>query len=119
MSDNTEKEQKITPELSYSAIPDPIEEWIRWYLDTSFKQNQTSLIGLFQAFQRGRLVGGAESLKIGMQGVVNNISPLFERGPSSVYARAVLEHVGCPREETLAVEGEVRAELMQIGRAHV
>lgn len=113
MNDSTEKEQEITTELSYSAIPDPVGEWVRWYLDTSLKQGQTSLIGLFQAFQRGRLVGGAESLQIGMQGVVDNIRPLFERGPSSAYARAVLEHVCCPREETLAVEGEVRAALMQ------
>jgi hypothetical protein len=108
MSDNTEKEQAPQQEL-----PNPVAEWVRWYLDTSLKQGQTSLIGLFQAFQRGRLAGGAESLQIGMQGVVNNISPLFERGPSSAYARVILEHVGCPREETFVVEGAVRAELMQ------
>ena len=48
MNDSTEKEQEITTELSYSAIPDPVGEWVRWYLDTSLKQGQTSLIGLFQ-----------------------------------------------------------------------
>ena len=101
MNDNTEKQE----------LTDPAVDWIRWYLDTSIKHGQTNLIGLFQAHQRGRLVGGAESLQAGVQGVVNNISPLFEKGPSSAYARVVLEHVGCPRELTLSVEGEVRAAL--------
>lgn len=103
MSDNTEKQE----------LTDPVADWVKWYLDTSIKQGQTSLIGLFQAFQRERLVGGATALQTGMQEVVNSISPLFDRGPSSAYARAVLEHVGCPRELARAEEGEVRAALMQ------
>ena len=108
MNDNTEKEQEPRSEL-----PNPVDEWVKWYLDTSIKQKQTSLIGLFQAFQRERLVGGATALQTGMQEVVNSISPLFDRGPSSAYARAVLEHVGCPRELARTEEGEVRAALMQ------
>ena len=103
MDDNTEKQE----------LTDPVADWVKWYLDTSIKQKQTSLIGLFQAFQRERLVGGATALQTGMQEVVNSIGPLFDRGPSSAYARAVLEHVGCPRELARAEEGEVRAALMQ------
>jgi len=103
MSDNTEKQE----------LTDPVADWVKWYLDTSIKQKQTSLIGLFQAFQRDRLVGGATALQTGMQEVVNSISPLFDRGPSSAYARAVLEHVGCPRGLTHTEEGQVRATLMQ------
>ncbi len=103
MDDNTEKQE----------LTDPVADWVKWYLDTSIKQGQTSLIGLFQAFQRERLVGGATALQTGMQEVVNSISPLFDRGPSSAYARAVLEHVGCPRELARTEEGEVRAALMQ------
>lgn len=108
MDDNTEKEQEPRSEL-----PNPVDEWVKWYIETCIRHNRSSLVGLFQAYQKGRLVGGEDAFRQGLQRTVDQSGVMFDVGPSSAYARVVLEHVGCPREETAVVEGESRAKLMQ------
>lgn len=86
---------------------DPVEQWVAWYIETAQRTGQTSLIAIFQAHQRGRLAGGAESLQRGIQGFINSSVSLFT-GIASAYLRAALEASGCPREETAAIESAGR-----------
>ena len=108
----------MTAPATEPVLTDPVQDWIAWYISTAVRHEQGALIGIIQAHKHGRLTSGTEELHQGIQAFVEKAPALFGALPSA-YLRSYMEMIGCPREETAAVESAVRIELVNALLRHL